>query len=110
MKSLFSIQNKKIDLGKNQSRLDFESQMQSMQANNQEKSVKEILKTEKIINDYKEQIFSYPTLHAQEENKKYVQDIKDPFLVKKVSKNLFYQKSVLEDKSFDENAKIPKQL
>jgi len=55
-------------------------------------------------------MFAYPTSQALDDTKKYVQDLKDPFLVKKVSKNLFFQKSVLEDKSFDENANIPKQL
>lgn len=106
MKSYFSIQNKKKENEK--TKLDFESHMESMQKH--EKSKIEIMKTEKILKDLNEEIFKYPSSQAHEETKKYVQDTSDPFLVKKISKNLFFQKSVLEDKSFDENAKIPKQL
>lgn len=87
---------------------DFYNYLHSQNEYNTEKTVRDIQRKESIVKEIENEIFNEPTVETQEEIKKYIQDTEDPFLVKKVSKNLFFQESVLKDLSFNENAKIPK--
>lgn len=105
MKNYFTIQ--KINSSKNQTKNDFFNLMKD----GYEKPKNDSIKLETIVKEVNE-LYSYPDYDlVRKEAREFINNESDPFTTTKLSKEMkinLFQKQVLKDKSFNENASIPK--